>query len=132
MTMRLRVDTDLLERLRSASERYALPIAEIARRALRWSRKPGVCVVNSQTRRVTTYGGENLKLQDIPQDLVARRTPARIRAILRAYLDAHDRGGAAPAPDLEGNLLEGVHYNVSQAEVLRRFARESGRARHHA
>ncbi|OGV75497.1 MAG: hypothetical protein A3K18_13505 [Lentisphaerae bacterium RIFOXYA12_64_32] len=121
MTMRLRVDIQLLERLRNASERYGMPISEIVRRALRWSRKPGACVVGRETRNPTTTGGECLKLQDIPHELVARRTPARIRAILRAYLDQHDRGGAAPAPELEGGLIEGVHYNVPQSEVLRRF-----------
>lgn len=119
--MRLRVDIQLIERLRNASERYSLPISEIVRRALRWSRKPGACVVGRETRNPTTYGGECLKLQDIPHELVSRRTPARIRAILRAYLDAHDHGRALPPPALEANLVEGVHYNVSQAEVLRRF-----------
>ena len=119
--MYLRVDNELADRLHSASERYALPIAEIVRRALRWSARKGKCVVIRKTRKVTTYKGEMLKLTDVPPELIGPKTPAQIRAVLRQYLDVHDPAPGEFHPGFETHLIAGIDYNVPASEVFHRW-----------
>lgn len=104
--MQVRFGTDLLEQMRWASARHGATYSEIARKAIRRSRRLKIAL----DRADTTYGGEAIRI-DAEDSEFPGVTGAEIRSAIAWYLSTQE-DTPAPPPVNDGGLVEGVDYKV--------------------
>lgn len=113
--MKIRFGIELLEQMRQASVCHKVTYSEIARKALRKTRRQKIILESADS----TYGGEAIRI-DVEESEFPRVTPAEIRSAITWYLSRQPET-PAPRPVDDGGLVEGVDYFLEpRASVLTR------------
>ena len=102
--MQVRFGTELLEQMRRAGTRHGATYSEIARKALRKSRRLKITL----ERADTTYGGEAIRI-DADESEFTGVTGAEIRSAIAWYL-SEQKETPVPPPVDDGGLVEGEDY----------------------
>ena len=106
--MKVRFGEKLLSEMRRAELRHGVSYSEIARKALRKSRRLKVRIRRKKAE--TTYQGEAIRI-DVKESEFPGVTPAEIRSAITWYL-ANQPTVPAPRPVDDGGLIAGVDYKV--------------------
>ena len=115
--MKIRFGIELLEQMRQASVRHKVTYSEIARKALRKTRRLKIRIKRKKAE--TTYGGEAIRI-NVEESEFPGVTPAEIRSAITWYLSRQPET-PAPRPVDDGGLVEGVDYFLEpRASVLTR------------
>ena len=104
--MQVRFGVELLDQMRRAGARHGATYSEIARKAVRKSRRLKIAL----ERADTTYGGEAIRI-DADESEFPGVTGAEIRSAVAWYLSAQ-KNTPAPPPVNDGGLVEGVDYLI--------------------
>jgi hypothetical protein len=111
--MKLRIDRELHEQLRSLALRLGVSESEVVRRCLRyWLRNGRPRVATLESVKTATRDNSTVLGLDLPGWMMEALEPREIRAIIRWRLAGID----APAPAFQTNLREGVDYTVAERE----------------
>ena len=113
--MKVRFGEKLLSEMRRAELRHGVSYSEIARKALRKTRRQKIILESADS----TYGGEAIRI-NVEESEFPGVTPAEIRSAIAWYLSQQPET-PAPRPVDDGGLVEGVDYFLEpRASVLTR------------
>lgn len=104
--MQVRFGAELLEQMRRAGARHGATYSEIARKAVRKSRRLKIAL----ERADSTYGGEAIRI-DADESEFPGVTGAEIRSAIAWYLSVQN-DPPAPPPINDGGLVAGVDYKI--------------------
>ena len=107
--MKVRFGEKLLSEMRAAELRHGVSYSEIARKALRKTRRLKIRIRRKKAE--TTYQGEAIRI-DVKASEFPRVTPAEIRSAVAWYL-SHQPAVPPLRPVDDGGLIEGVDYKVA-------------------
>lgn len=115
--MKVRIGEKLLSEMRRAELHHGVSYSEIARKALRKTRRLKIRIKRKKAE--TTYGGEAIRI-DVEESEFPGVTPPEIRSAIAWYLSRQPET-PAPRPVDDGGLIAGVDYFLEpRASVLTR------------
>nr|DAY22046.1 MAG TPA: TraY domain [Caudoviricetes sp.] len=107
--MKVRFGEKLLSEMRRAELHHGVSYSEIARKALRKTRRLKIRIKRKKAE--TTYGGEAIRI-DVEESEFPGVTPAEIRSAIAWYLSRQPET-PAPRPVDDGGLIAGVDYKIA-------------------